>query len=208
MTTLPLAIRVIRRTTITVAAVAMVLSGIPVALGQPEVDAEIVGVDDIRPTKSLVSVYSPAMDRIIPVEVLHPPGTTARPSYYLLDGVDSRPPTTNWSQFTDIDAFFADKQVNVILPVGGEGSYYSDWQRPDHHLGSLMRWETFLTRELPPLIDRQFHGNGRNAVGGVSMGAAAAAILATRHPALYRGVASFSGCVDATAPALETALGG
>ncbi|MGY4102471.1 alpha/beta hydrolase-fold protein [Nocardia sp. R16R-3T] len=44
------------------------------------------------------------------------------------------------------------------------------------------RWETILTSERPPLIDRELKDNGVCAVGGLSMGAGAAGILAVRHP--------------------------
>lgn len=191
--------------------VILLISGIGAAIadpgsGRPENRAEIVRTQELGPTSSAVFVYSPAMQRIVEVHVLHPAGTEPRPSYYLLDGVDSGPPETNWTRYTDIETFFADKQVNVVLPVGGEGSYYTDWQRPDPALGGLLRWETFLTGELPPLIDREFHGTGRNAIGGLSMGAASAAILASRHPSLYRGLASFSGCIDTVAPNAKMAI--
>ncbi len=48
----------------------------------------------------------------------------------------------------------------------------------------------------PPLIDKRFMGNGRNVIGGLSMGALGAMSIAVRHPDLYRGVAAFSGCLD------------
>jgi S-formylglutathione hydrolase FrmB len=131
--------------------------------------------------------------------VLHPVGTGSRPTYYLLDGVDSPAAESNWVRKTDIRRFFADKDVNVVLPVGGGGSYYTDWQQRDPRLG-LEHWETFLTAELPPLVDRTFHGDGSNVIGGLSMGGTAAAILAFRHRDLYRGVAVFSGCPDTVTP--------
>ncbi|MEC3956362.1 alpha/beta hydrolase family protein [Nocardia sp. CDC153] len=136
------------------------------------------------------------MGRAVTVDVLHPDNERERPSYYLLDGVDTAAGETNWTQKTDIAEFFADKHVNVVLPVGARGSFYSDWERPDPALGGVQMWETFLTRELPPLIDEHFHGSGRNAIGGLSMGALSAATLTTRDPWLYRGFAAFSGCLD------------
>ncbi|MFE3000299.1 alpha/beta hydrolase-fold protein [Nocardia sp. NPDC059246] len=68
------------------------------------------------------------MDRTVTVDVLHPADDEPRPTYYLLDGVDSGAAETNWTQKTDIVSFFADKRVNVVLPVGGKGTFYSDWQ--------------------------------------------------------------------------------
>ncbi|WP_067541133.1 alpha/beta hydrolase [Nocardia crassostreae] len=166
------------------------------AEAEPANISEIVRIAELSPERSQLSVYSAAMRRMTTVDVLHPAGDALRPAYYLLDGVDTGPAETNWTQRTDIVSFFADKNVNVMLPIGGKGSYYTDWQRPEPALGGELKWETFLTEELPPLIDERFHGTGRNAIGGLSMGAASAAVLATRHPALYRGLAMFSGCPD------------
>ncbi|WP_433716808.1 hypothetical protein ACQP2U_23900 [Nocardia sp. CA-084685] len=59
--------------------------------------------------------------------------------------------------------FFADKESNIVLATGGPGNVYTDGQRPDPVLGTN-KWETFLTRELSPLIDARFEGNGRNAI--------------------------------------------
>ncbi|WP_407671257.1 alpha/beta hydrolase [Nocardia stercoris] len=144
-----------------------------------------------------VFVDSPAMQRIVQVDVLLPPDRDSpHPTLYLLDGDGADPTQTEstWTMRTDAVQFFGDKPVNVVLPVGGGGTFYSDWQRDDPRLGHV-RWETFLTQELPPLIDNTFHGNGRNAVAGLSMGGQAAMSLTFRYPSLYRSVASYSGCM-------------
>ena len=166
--------------------------------------AHIARIEQLTPTRSAVFVESASMRREVQVQVLHPeraPGP--RPTFYLLDGVsagsESGYTESTWTQNTDIEAFFADKDVNVVLPVGGTGSFYTDWRSNDPNLG-VNKWESFLTRELPPLIDEAFAGNGTNVVGGVSMGALAAGNLITRNPDLYTGLASYSGCLDTTAP--------
>lgn len=186
------------RKVVAAAVVLMLLPGSAMYVARAESleNAEIRRVEVLSPTRAVVSVFSPGMAREVAVDVLHPPGNAPRPSYYLLDGVDSGVVETNWTQKTDIVSFFADKQVNVVLPIGGRGSFYSDWERPDPVLGGPLKWETFLTQELPPLIDEQFHGTGRNVIGGLSMGAVSAVTLTMRYPELYRGVAAFSGCLD------------
>ena len=141
-------------------------------------------------------VYSAAMDRVVPLRVRTPADTSrAAPTLYLLNGAGGGQGVATWDEQTDIDEFFADKNVNVVLPIGGTASYYTDWRNPDPVLG-VNKWETFLTQELPQLIDARFHGNGVNAVAGLSMGATGAMSLITRHPDLYRGVAALSGCFD------------
>lgn len=157
----------------------------------------------ISPTRSAVFINSPAMGRVVQVQILQPPSGGPRPTFYLLDGVDAGSDQNTWTKKTDVESFFAGKNVNVVLPVGGMGSFYTDWQRPDAALG-VNKWETFLTKELPPLVDRQLGGNGVNAIGGLSMGGQSALILTTRHPELYRGVAVYSACPDTSTPNSKT----
>lgn len=176
--------------------VTILLSGTGAAHAEPPGESTLLSATDTGPSRTRISVFSAAMGRAVTVDVLHPDDDLPRPSYYLLDGVDSGAMETNWTQKTDIVSFFADKRVNVVLPVGGRGSFYSDWEQPDPVLGGVQMWETFLTQELPPLIDERFHGSGSNAIGGLSMGALSAATLTTRYPSLYRGFAAFSGCLD------------
>ncbi|MEU7763850.1 alpha/beta hydrolase family protein [Nocardia sp. NPDC049190] len=141
-----------------------------------------------------VFVASPAMSREVEVQVLLPRDQSRpRPTVYMLDGRSANADSNNWTDLGHADRFYADKDVNVVLTVGGPASFYTDWQRADPVLGKNM-WETFLTKELPPLIDAKFNGNGRNAVMGVSMGAEAAMMLAFRHPTLYTAIAAHSGC--------------
>ncbi|GAB2551877.1 alpha/beta hydrolase [Nocardia heshunensis] len=152
-----------------------------------------------------VFVDSPAMAGTVQIDVLLPAHRTVRhPSVYLLEGIDSaRPDQNDWTFQGGAVDFFADKDVTVVLPVGGAGSYYTDWQRVDPVRGQ-QRWETLLTRELPPLLDARFDGDGRHAIVGISMGAQAAMMLAERSGDLYSGVAALSGCYD-TADAIGQA---
>lgn len=161
----------------------------------PNVAATIDHIDHVTDRWLQVFVNSPSMGRIIQVDLLLPPNTAApRPTVYLLQGGRGAYPDQNdWTRSGGVEDFFADKQVNVVLPVGATGSYYTDWQQDDPVLGR-QKWETFLTKEVPPLFDAQFGGNGNNAVAGLSMGAQAALILAERSGDLYRAVASYSGC--------------
>ena len=81
----------------------------------------------------------------------------------------------------DVESFFADKHVNVAIPFGGGGTFYSDWQRDDPKLGRV-KWETFLTQELPPFMaDRFGSDNVNNAVAGLSMSGTSALNLAAHH---------------------------
>ncbi|WP_439032228.1 alpha/beta hydrolase [Gordonia terrae] len=151
-------------------------------------------------TRAQVWVYSAAMDKNIKLFVLTPRNTTGpRPTLYLLDGAGSRGNTSGWRGAGNVDEFFADKNVTVVLPTGAYGTQYADWERRDPKVGKPM-WETFLTRELPPLIDTRFESDGSRGIAGVSMGGQAAFTLASRAPSLYRAVASLSGCPPVSSP--------
>ncbi|WP_439028915.1 alpha/beta hydrolase [Gordonia terrae] len=171
--------------------------------------SRVLAVSSATPARATMTVYSAAMKRPVRVSVLVPRNSTRpRPTVYLLDGIDGGVYTnytqSGWTFQTDIVEFMADKQVNVVMPIGGTGSYYTDWRKLDPVLGRNM-WETFLTEELPPLIDKRFRGNGGNVIGGLSMGALGAMSIAVRHPDLYRGAVAFSGCLDQGTPEFRQA---
>lgn len=141
---------------------------------------------------TLIHVYSPAMNKTIPVKVLLGPGGGPKPTLYLLDGLRAPDHDNGWLIETDVERFFADKRVNVAIPFGGGGSFYTDWQVPDPVLG-VNKWETFLTKELPPAL-AQFGSDGvNNAIAGLSMSGTSALNLTINNPHFYKAVASFSG---------------
>ncbi|MFD3592746.1 alpha/beta hydrolase [Nocardia sp. NPDC058640] len=178
----------------------------PVANASPDVAQVISAAPGPGRAVELV-VHSAAMGKAVTVAVLPAADRAAKaPVLYLLNGVDGGGARSgdwreggNWLTRTDADPFFADKQVTVVMPIGGAGSYYADWRADDPVLGR-QRWTTFLTRELPRLIDAEFHGSGANAVAGVSMAGTAAFQLALAAPQLYRAVGSYSGCVSTSGP--------
>ncbi|GAB20751.1 putative mycolyltransferase [Gordonia effusa NBRC 100432] len=185
--------------------VCTVLAGlaVPVASAAPN-QSRIERVVAEGPTRSAAYVYSAAMRKTIKVQILTPSSqtrtaaTTSRPTLYMLGGLGEEDPNNSiWLLKTDIVKFFANKNVNVVLPIAGNGSFYTDWRHDDPVLGRY-RWETFLTRELPPLLAERFGANGSRAIAGLSMGAGSALVLAARHPRFYRSAASFSGCYSAS----------
>ncbi|MFI6365865.1 alpha/beta hydrolase [Nocardia sp. NPDC050630] len=156
---------------------------------------------DVRPLGGRqfeVVVHSAAMNRPIALWMSHP-GSGA-PAFYLLNAVDGGEDGGPWTRRTDIADFFADKNVNVIVPMGGRASYYTDWLNDDPVLGRN-KWTTFLTQELPPLLDSRFGMTGRNAIAGVSMSATSALNLAINAPGRYQAVGAYSGCPRTSDPA-------
>jgi diacylglycerol O-acyltransferase / trehalose O-mycolyltransferase len=170
----------------------LVLSSSPVAVAQPGT-ARVTGVEQVTDRWHKVSVYSPSMDKVIVNDVFRAPDGAPAPTFYLLNGIDGGLDNKGWFGLTDLAGFFADKNVNVVSPVGGQFSYYTDWLTDDPVLGRN-KWQTYLTHELPPILDRELGANGRNAIGGLSMSGGAALDLAIQAPGLYRAAGSYSGC--------------
>lgn len=156
--------------------------------------ASLVGVDRINDRELLLHVYSAAMDKVIPLEVITPADNSVpRPTLYLLNGAGGGEDTATWRERTDLVSFFSDKNVNVVTPIGGAYSYYTDWIREDSKLG-VVKWETFLTKEAPPIVDAALGTTGRNAIAGLSMSATSVLALAIAAPEVYDAVGSYSGC--------------
>lgn len=169
-----------------------------------------------------MTIRSTALRRDVPVQFLAPPGyslngSTQYPEVYLLDGLRAPNDSSDWVNKGGAEQFFADKPVLAILSIGGGGTFYSDWETPTDKgilalnqapLDSLLNWETFLTQELPPIVQNTLHGrgNGHRAVEGLSMGGFAAFSLIARHPELYQAAASFSGFPDTQAAFLPQFL--
>ncbi|APT83894.1 alpha/beta hydrolase [Corynebacterium aquilae] len=142
-----------------------------------------------------VWAHSPSMNRDIPLLVL-PAKDPGRPTLYLLNGADGGEGTLNWVLSTNALDFYKDKNVNVVIPMAGRMSYYTDWEEPANNLGGAQKWETFLTKELPGPIEKRYRANDKRVIAGMSMSATSSLQLAERNPGFYDGVGSFSGCAE------------
>ena len=149
-----------------------------------------------------LTVWSPSMQREVVNDVLLPSGTAPRPTFYLMMGADGAAGGYSWANSSDYQAFFAGKHVNVITPKGSVSSMQADWYREDPATGTN-KWFTYMSRELPPLIDAHFHGNGHDAIAGISMSGGPALDIAANAPDRFVAAASYSGC-----PATTGVLGG
>ncbi|MDF3305113.1 alpha/beta hydrolase family protein [Rhodococcus sp. T2V] len=166
----------------------------------PSASGSLDRIEKIDERRWNVFVYSPSMNEVVELQVLRPADTSVpRPTLYLLNGAGAGEDGANWIRQTDIVDFFADKNANVVIPVGGYISYYTDWRNDDPVLGRN-KWQTFLTEELPPVLDAALGADGVNAIGGLSMSAGSVIDLAVQAPGLYRGVASYSGCAMTSDP--------
>jgi diacylglycerol O-acyltransferase / trehalose O-mycolyltransferase len=179
---------------------ALVVTSPPSALAEPATTARVTGVEQVNDRWQKISVYSPSMDRVIVNDVFRAPGNASAPTFYLLNGLDGGLDNKGWFGLTNIPGFFGNKNVNVVSPTGGQYSYYTDWIADDPAIGRN-KWQTYLTQELPPVINRELKANGRNAVGGLSMSGSAALDLAIQAPGLYRAAGSYSACPTTSDPA-------
>jgi diacylglycerol O-acyltransferase/trehalose O-mycolyltransferase len=176
----------------------------PFAVAAPPQGANITGVEHVNDRWDKVSVYSPSMDKVIVNDVFKAPKSGA-PVFYLLPGIDGgdnldpggnfAPGAKSWFGMTDIQGFFANKNVNVVSPLGGQFSWYTDWVTD----GSR-QYQTYMTRELPPLIRAEYKTNGKNAVGGLSSTGGTALDYAIQVPGLYKAVGSYSGFLTTSDP--------
>lgn len=142
-------------------------------------------------------VASESMNRVFPVGIWRAKDPAApAPMLYLLDGVDS-PEPSGWMLPGNAHNIFGDDQVTLVMPTRADGSLHADWEQDDPVL-SRNKWETFLTEELPPLLEDRIPFNGKRGMAGLSMGAASAVDLAVRHPDMYESVGAISGCYTPT----------
>jgi S-formylglutathione hydrolase FrmB len=147
-----------------------------------------------------LQVYSAAMHKQIEIDVQRAADLAApAPTLYLLNGAGGGEDSATWDRQTDVRQFLSDKNVNVVQPVGGKFSYYTDWRATDPALG-VNKWKTFLTQELPPLIDRALNTTGVNAIAGLSMAGTSVLQLPIAAPGLYKSVAALSGCAQISDP--------
>lgn len=128
---------------------------------------------------------------------------------YALDGLRARNDLSGWEIDTDISRVLPLWNINVVMPVGGQSSFYSDWAAPSNTNGQARAyaWETFLTRDLRgALHDRLGFDPVGNGVFGLSMGGGAALTLAAYHPDQFRYAASYSGYLNPSGPGMPEAL--
>ncbi|MBB2989758.1 diacylglycerol O-acyltransferase/trehalose O-mycolyltransferase [Mycolicibacterium iranicum] len=139
-----------------------------------------------------LDVPSPSMGRTIRVEFQG----GGPHSVLLLDGLRAQDDFNGWDINTAAFEWFFESGVSVIMPVGGQSSFYADWYRPAKNRNGTLtyKWETFLTNELPTwLAANRGQDPFGNAVVGLSMSGGAALTMAAYHPRQYKFAASLSG---------------
>jgi diacylglycerol O-acyltransferase / trehalose O-mycolyltransferase len=162
-----------------------------------------------------LDVYSTAMGRNVRVQFQ--PGGAAAPTsssggakaVYLLDGMRAQDDYSGWDINTPAFEWFYQSGISVVMPVGGQSSFYTDWYSPSsfNKQPYTYKWETFLTQELPAWLaaNKQISTTG-NGVVGLSMSGGAALILSAYHPAQFKYAASLSGFLNPSALFMQQAI--
>lgn len=217
MTTTSFVSRTSRRVTAALAAIIMAITVIAVAGPQQAVAAprdflraDATGHcewDRVGWWVQRCDVWSESMGRNIPVQI-QPAKRGGNAALYLLDGLRATDHTNGWINDVNAAATYEPHNITLVMPVGGEASFYADWEAPaTYDLTNPVnyKWETFLTSELPGYLEGNFGvARDNNSIAGLSMGATSAMILASKHPEQFRQVLSFSGYLTTTLPGAQT----
>ena len=158
----------------------------------------------------------------LPVEYLHVPSPSmgrdikvqfqggGPHAVYLLDGLRAQDDASGWDINTAAFEWFYQSGISVVMPVGGQSSFYSDWYQPATGSSGTQtyKWETFLTQELPAWLQaNKGQDPYNNAVVGLSMSGSAALTLAIWHPAQFIFASSLSGFLNPSQGLWPTLIG-
>ena len=114
------------------------------------------------------------------------------PVLYLLHGLFGS--FENWTTLTELESYAARHRLIVVMPEG-ENGWYTDGVNADD------KYESYLIRELIPLIGEQFRtitGTEGCGIAGLSMGGYGAFKLALKFPQMFKFAASISGAFEVT----------
>lgn len=142
-----------------------------------------------------LDVPSPSMGRDIRIQFQY----SGPHSVYLLDGLRAQDDFNGWDINTAAFEWYDQSGLSVVMPVGGQSSFYTDWYEPSQGNGHTYtyKWETFLTNELPRwLTDNRGIAPSRHAAVGLSMAASSALTLAIWHPQQFVYAAALSGALN------------
>src|ERR1700757_5428680 len=141
-----------------------------------------------------LQVPSAGMGRDIKVQFQS--GGANSPALYLLDGMRAQDDYNGWDINTPAFEWYYQSGISVVMPVGGQSSFYSDWYKPACGKAgcTTYKWETFLTSELPAYLAANKSVKATsNAAVGLSMAGSSALILAAYHPDQFVYAGSLSG---------------
>jgi S-formylglutathione hydrolase FrmB len=166
--------------------------------------AKVVGEEMVRERTLDITLQTPCIPFMQPkVRILLPRGwsrNAARtwPTLYVYGG-GGEGDYRGWDVMTDI--------AKVAAPVhveGGVSAGFTDWFNAGK--GGPPMWETFHTREVIQLMERNYRAGKVRAAMGISSGGQGAITYAARHKGLFRYAASYSGILHMTKPGISTLM--
>lgn len=147
-----------------------------------------------------IQVYSSAMKKNLKAAVTTPStyqeGSAKYPVLYLLHGGSGA--FSDWHKNVSerglVERMADDYNLIIVTPGVGPSSYYFDSPMLDS-----VRYETYITAELIPHIDKTFRTLAKKesrAITGLSMGGHGAIMLSAKHPDLFVAAGSMSGVMN------------
>lgn len=126
-----------------------------------------------------------------------------------LDGLRATNDKSGWEYNTRIQDM-ASSGVNVIEPIGGMASFYSNWDAPSNLNGQKYKymWSCVINNRLIPMLDQKGLAVGpahKYAIMGISMGGSSAMIIGANNPRISH-LFSMSGYLNLSAPGMRTAI--
>ena len=141
-------------------------------------------------------VPSPSMGKDIKIQFQKGTGSHA---VYLLDGLRAQDDYNGWDINTPAFEWFYQSPLSIVMPVGGQSSFYTDWYQPATNKGPTQtyKWETFLSSELPQWLSaNKGVSTAGNAAVGLSMAGSSSMMLAVYHPQYFIYAGSLSGFLN------------
>ncbi|MEU1276736.1 alpha/beta hydrolase-fold protein, partial [Streptomyces sp. NPDC005799] len=187
----------------------------PVAGTVPVAGATIVGEQWVTERTVSLTVATPSFTTPAKVEVMLPTGYAADPTrrwHVTYFTIGTNGDQTMFRTLDDGESLTASHPSIVVSPSasplqgvvnagdtvpGGNSGYWSDWY--NNGAGGPPMYETFVTKQLRPLIDANFRtvaDRANRVILGESVGGYGALMLAARHPDLFSATSSLSGAAD------------
>ncbi len=129
---------------------------------------------------------------VLPVNYKNSNEKTIYSVVYLLHGLTGH--FDNWTDKTKLVEYAAKYNYIIVMPEGNDGWYTDSESVP------IDRYETYISQELIPEIDKKFRtapDKKHRAVAGLSMGGYGSIKFGLKNPEMFSLVGSFSGALGA-----------
>ena len=154
------------------------------------------------------NALGPANSRgVVRVSTWRRPGN--KRTVVLLDGMRAQYDRSGWAINTNARRL-ADRGVNVVMPIGGPNSFYTNWDAPSNFNGqrARYRWGCVINNSVYNMMRRNGFASkgGKYAIMGISMGGNAALTNAAQNRRKWYAAGSLSGYNFLSAPGMKTML--